>query len=56
MQVAQDKDLDVVRTSPYEDFVKWDETLKVKVKKKAPAEDIVRVLISYNDALVHSFV
>lgn len=42
MQVARDQDLRRMRMNIGEDFTKWDEVLKVKVKKKAAAEELVR--------------
>ena len=41
-QLARDCDLEGLRVFLTEEFVKWDNTLTVKVKKRAPAQELVR--------------
>lgn len=40
-QLARDCDLEGLRVFLSEEFVKWDNTLTVKVKKRAPAQELV---------------
>lgn len=41
IQVARDCNVDGMRIFLSEEFVKWDDTLRAKVKKKAPAQELV---------------
>lgn len=43
-QVARDPDLKGLRILMSEEFIKWDNAITVKVRKKAPAEELVRTI------------
>ena len=51
--MARDCDLEGLRVFLTEEFVKWDNTLTVKVKKKAPAQELVRTDSPENVLIVH---